>query len=90
MIDNATIVVHPATGGVLVLLPHTGMDIKAETTVSLDDGQIVVSQDGRRYVEAALASASDADLLLGNEDLTVAEVDEDGIKIHDNVRGPTP
>lgn len=85
MIEEATIQV-AADGGVLVILPRTGMDPSQETRVCVRDGDLRVGQAGRCFVRAPLAAPSDAEFVTGNPDLTVVEVDEVGIEFHERAR----
>jgi hypothetical protein len=89
MIENATIIAHPATGGVLVLLPRTGMDPSVPTDIEVRDGHILIKQEGKCFVSAEIQTPADADVLMGNPDITVAEQDDNGISVHADVRGPT-
>lgn len=88
MIKEATLQV-AADGGILVILPRTGMDLAGETRFCVRDGHLRVGQGGRCFVSAALENQSDADLVIGNLDVSVVEVDDAGMEFHGKVREAT-
>ncbi len=89
MIEQATLQV-AGDGGVLIILPKTGMDPNDETDVCIRDLKLFVGQKGKWFVEASIVGPTDADYVIGNQDLSVVEVDEDEILIHQRVKERSP
>jgi hypothetical protein len=72
-------------GGVLLLLPYLGLDPSRNVNVFTKGDDVMVSQDGRLFAKAAFDDPSVAETLRRTRDVELAEIDEDGFRLHDQV-----
>lgn len=85
MIEEASILPGP-DGSILILLSPSGMDVSVETQFCIHDGYLRIGQGGQCFVAAELNNLLAADLVIGNPDVCIAEVDETGIEYHSKIR----
>jgi hypothetical protein len=88
MIEQASLTPSTSDGSLLVTLPRTGMDARAETRIRIADGRLLIGQGGRCFVAVPVEPA-DAELVLEAEAIELVEVDGDRLVFHEMVRRST-
>lgn len=85
MITHASITV-ARDGAVLVCLPRSGMDLWAETVLSVSGRAVELRQGRRVYAAFEVHDGAALNALATAPDVTIAEVDDAGFDLHARVR----